>query len=74
MKRILVLVAFFIFALPVAAFATLRTAVDEVAAGMMTSAGQWFSDFAPLLFPILGALVFMLVAGAFVGWLRGRNG
>lgn len=73
MKRFGVLLVVFVLALPTVAMATLRTAVDEVAAGMMTSAGQWFSDFAPLLFPVLGALVFMLVAGAFVGWLKSRN-
>lgn len=48
--------------------------MQTIAAGMIDSAGQWFADFAPILFPIFGVLVFMLVAGGFVMWLRGHNG
>lgn len=51
----------------------MEAAVDGIAAGMLSSAGTFMSDFSGLLMPLLGLLAFLIVAGAFIGWMKHRG-
>lgn len=46
--------------------------MEDLSAGIWTSAATFFGQFAPILYPLLGLLVFLIVAGAFVAFFKGK--
>lgn len=47
--------------------------IDLLGPGVFDQAAAFFGDFSGIVLPLLGLLVFMLVAGSFIKWLRGSK-
>jgi len=50
--------------------ADLRTVMTGITSGMWSNASDVLNAFGPFLMALLGGLLFLLLAGALVRWLR----
>lgn len=51
----------------------MQTVIQDITDGAMTQAATFFTDFSPLILTLVGLLVFLMIVGAFIGFLRGRS-